>query len=229
MDKSDNKDLLPEYLSVRNPFFDQMAQKLIHMNKPIDVNILRQMTFFQHQIAHFNQLHHLWSAYLRAGIGSLKDDNDNSEEQQQQDVAKQIDRRYWCEEVKSLIEEQLNLTEEERHCACQDLVYKRLHEYLEKIRLYEYQINQTKEDLPYWTSTIEEGIQTFVQHYGINPLQIKYKHQIAVLTCEYEDQILQRQYQQQNPTAYQVSFQFIYRFSVFPLFISQETNRSRFL
>lgn len=208
MNKSDESDLMPAYLSARNSFFEQMIQKLIPTSSPMDVNDLRQMAFFQHQIAHFTELHHLWSTYLRAGIGSLKDDNDTSKEE---DVSKQIDQRYWCSEVNSLVEGNLNLTQEQRHRACQDLVYHHLDEYSEKIRLYEYQFHQTQENFPYWTSTIDENIQTFVQQYGIKPLQIKYKHQIAVLTCEYEDHILQRRYQQHNPTAYQVSFVLIYR------------------
>jgi hypothetical protein len=208
VDTSDEGDLMPAYLSASNSFFEQMIQKLIFTNSPVDVNDLRQMAFFQHQIAHFTQLHHLWSTYLRAGIGSLKEDNDISEEEE--DVSKQVDRRYWCEEVTSLVEGNLNLTQEQRHRACQDLVYHYLDEYSEKTRLYQYQFHQAKEDLSYWTSAMEEKIQTFVQQYGIKPLQIKYKHQIAVLTCEYEDHILQRRYQQHNSTVYQVSFVLIY-------------------
>jgi hypothetical protein len=200
---------MPAYLAERNSFFEQMIQKLSYGNSSMDVNDLRQMAFFQHQIGHFTQLHHLWSTYLRAGIGSLKEDNDTSDEEK--DVSKQIDRRYWCEEVTSLVEGNLNLTQEQRHRACQDLVYHYLDEYSEKTRFYEYQFHQAKEDLSYWTSAMEEKIQTLVQQYGIKPLQIKHQHQLAVLTCEYEDHILQRRYQQHNSTAYQVSFVLIYR------------------
>jgi len=201
---------MPGYLQARNQLFDRMIEKRIQSASPMDMDHLRQMAFFRHQIAHFNQLSQLWSAYLRAGIGSLKDDQD---EEQEQDVSKQIDRRYWSQEVKSIVEANsnwsptTNLTEEARHHTYQDLVYKHLNEYCEKIQLYEQQFNQKKEEnLLYWTSTIEEAIQTFVQQYGIHPLQMKYNHQIAILTYEYEDQILQRQYQQQNPTLNQVRF-----------------------
>ncbi len=178
---------------------------------------LRQMAFFIHQIAHFNKLHDLWSTYLRAGIGSLKDDKEEEEEEQQQqqhDVSKQIDRRYWSNDVKSIIQEKLdlyplNITEEDKHIACQDIVYQHLHEYRKKIQLYEHQLNEKKKDFNHWTFTIEKAIQTFVQQYGIIPLQMKSNNKIVILTCEYEDQILERQYQQQKPTVYQVDFKMV--------------------
>lgn len=201
---TDAIDLMPAYLSGKNRFFDHMIQRFIGTSNQMDVDDLRQMAFFQHQIVHFNELHHLWSVYLRAGIGSLKENEQTDEEHK--DVSKQIDRRYWCQEVKSFVGEQFNLTQEEKDRVCQDIVYRRLQEYSEKKQLYEQQFNRMKQDLSYWTFTIEEGIQTFVQQYGMNSLRIQYKHQIAVLTCEYEDQILQRRYeQQQNPTTHQVS------------------------
>ena len=196
---------MPGYLLARNQLFDRMIEKIIPRTSPADMDDLRQMAFFRHQMAHFHQLSRLWSAYLRAGIGSLKEDDDQHEEHEQ-DVSKQIDRRYWSQEVKSIVDPNSNLTEEDRTSACQDLVYKRLNEYRAKIQLYEQQFNEKKEDLLCWTSTIDEAIQTFVQQYGTDPLQMKYNHQLAILACDYEDQILQRQYQQQNPTSHHVRF-----------------------
>jgi len=197
---------MPAYLLSRNKLFDSMIQKVIDITSPMDIDDLRQMAFFKHQIANFNQLHNLWSAYLRAGIGLL---NEEQEQEQEQDLSKQIDRRYWSTDVKSIIDAKpnlypLNITIEDKHIACQNIVYQHLHEYHDKIELYEQQFNHKKVYLTHWSSTIEEAIQTFVHQYGIAPLQMKYNNKIAILTYEYKDQLFERQYQQQQPTDYQV-------------------------
>ena len=100
----------------------------------------------------------------------------------------------------------------------------------EKIKLYECLFNDKKVDLIHWSSKIEEAIQTFVYQYGIAPFQMKYDHKTVILTYEYEDQILERQYQQQQPTDYQVKFLFVLiKLFFFISILFLETTSSRFI
>ena len=201
MNDTSDKDRMPNYLLPDNKEFDRMIQEVIDPASTVDRNDLRQMTFFMHRITGFNILHNLWSAYLRAGIGSLKDEEEEDEEMEE-DVSMHVDRRFWCNVVKAAM--RLKKTEKDEQVACEKVVYQRLDEYCERIKYYEKQFDDKKYHLVHWTLTIEETIQTFIHQYGIKPLRLKCNFKIAMLTHEYDDQILERQYQQQNPTDYQV-------------------------
>ena len=179
---------MPEYLLSKNQLFDRMIEHTIDIPSLIDMDDLREIAFYLHQMLHFTKLHDLWSTYLRAGIGLLKEEHD---------VSQQIDRRYWSQDVQILFQQTKSDV---------DLVYQQLHDYDQKIKMYELLYNEKKHTVEHWSTTIQQAIQTFVHQHGIRPVELQCNYKMAILGYEYEDHLLQCQYeQQQQPTDYQVS------------------------
>jgi hypothetical protein len=98
----------------------------------------------------------------------------------------------------------MEMNEEDQHHAYEELVHCRLQEMNEKIEQYQIQLDEMKSGLIGFTSTMEEVIDTYIQQYGIKPLQMKRDHKIALLEYDYDAEILQRKYLQENPNEYQV-------------------------
>jgi hypothetical protein len=65
-------------------------------------------------------------------------------------------------------------------------------------------MKQQQQHLIPWTIILEEAIQTFIDQYGLAPLRMKCESRIAILMYQYDDEIFQRQYEQRQPTDYQV-------------------------
>jgi hypothetical protein len=55
---------------------------------------------------------------------------------------------------------------------------------------------------------MEDMIRKYVQQYGIQPLKLQRDHKIALLKHDYDAEIIERKFLQENPNEYQVN-QFI--------------------
>jgi hypothetical protein len=193
------KDVIPDYLLSTNKIFDPMIHKIVDMVSVTDMEDIRQMAFFMHQISHSNILYDLWSTYLRSGKGLLKE-----HETEEQDEFTHVDQRYWPKHVKSIVESQ-KINEKDEHIACEHVVNQYISKYHEKMLQYEKQLNDKKQYLlHYWTIELEKTIEKFIQQYGTASVRIECEFQQAILMHEYEDEIIQRKSIQHPSTEYQV-------------------------
>jgi hypothetical protein len=203
-----NPDKMPEYLMAKNKLFDRMIRKVIDIACSIDIEDVRQIAFCIHHLNSFNQLYDLWSIYLQAGKGTLRDE--------EEEVSEMINthRRYWPKRVKLLSLEEnsplsSDMTEEQKQLKYELVVYRRLRHYREKIQYYQQLINEKKRHLIGFTQKIEENIELFVQQYAIVYLQMKCNFAIVMLNHDYDDHLLRYEYQQEKPTDYQVCWTII--------------------
>jgi hypothetical protein len=217
MDDTKDKDDIPDYLLSKNKLFDQMIYKII--NNSIDIEDIRQMAFFMYQISYSKILHDLWSTYLCSGTGQLKY-NDIIIVVEGKEIY--VDRQYWPHHVKSLRELEKkeasaislsNMIKENEQIACENLAHKYLKKYHDNIESYQKQFNDKKQYLSHvWTTTsLEKSIQLFIEQHDIASFRMKCETRQGALIYQYEDEIIQRKFQQYQPTNYQVKIVFFKR------------------
>ncbi|CAF1392968.1 unnamed protein product [Adineta steineri] len=211
-------DSIYDYLLTNNKLFDQMIQKIDINISAYDIDHLRQIAFFSHKINHLNLLHNVWSAYLQYGTGQINDHDYDHDVQEIESIVVDVDRRYWPQEVISEMLTKENITAEQ-------LVQQHLHDYENSINDYEIKMNNIKSHLNCWSLEMEQAIQTFVCQYSTTSLQMKYDAKIFLLKFQYKDEILQRKYQQLQPTDYQKQI----AKQLYDLEINLETAKSRLI
>ncbi|CAF1543899.1 unnamed protein product [Adineta ricciae] len=176
---------------------------ILNAASSISANDLQIIAVLMHHIAALRMQKHITHLYLRAGIGKLSDPNSDLLE---------IDRRVWRTQVKSVmlakraqskITTAMEITEDSEQLDYENLVNERLQEITHKFQLYNKYLNDKKNQLIGYTSTVEEAIVRHVQNYGIIPLQMKSDLKIALLKHDYNAIILQRKYEQGKPNEYQ--------------------------
>ena len=67
------KDAMPDYLLTKKTLFDRMMEKNMDRAGSMEMDDMRQIAYFVHYIAFYDQLCRLWSTYLQAGRGELKE------------------------------------------------------------------------------------------------------------------------------------------------------------
>ncbi|CAF1408279.1 unnamed protein product [Adineta steineri] len=198
------QDQIPAYLLTTNKSFDHMIQKVMNTASSIDMNDLRQLALLIHHIAALNIQKQVTIVYLRSGTGKLRESEPSLTE---------VDRRVWPMQVKSAIAEKrkqgkivttVQISTEDEHRDHENLVYERLQQINKTIEQYQRQFNEKKSQLIGLTTTIEEAIVKYVQHYGVIPLQMKRDMKIALLEYDYDAEILERKYLEEKPNDYQI-------------------------
>jgi len=99
----------------------------------------------------------------------------------------------------------MDIDPEDDHLRYVDLVHQRLQEINDKIEQYQKEFNEKKSHLIGFTATMEESIRNYVQQYGIKPLQLKRDLKIALLKHDYDAEIIERKFLEEQPNAYQVN------------------------
>ncbi|CAF4160822.1 unnamed protein product, partial [Adineta steineri] len=203
-EEEEEQDQIPAYLLTTNKSFDHMIQKVMNTASSIDMNDLRQLALLIHHIAALNIQKQVTIVYLRSGIGKLRESEPSLTE---------VDRRVWPMQVTSALAEKrkqgkiattVQISTEDEHRDHENLVNERLQQINERIEQYQRQFNEKKNQLIGLTSTIEEAIVKYVQHYGVIPLQMKRDMKIALLEYDYDAEILERKYLEEKPNDYQI-------------------------
>ncbi|CAF4608751.1 unnamed protein product, partial [Rotaria sp. Silwood2] len=210
IDNNDTKqDQIPTYLLMNNKSFVHMAQNTIKTIHSISTNDIQQLAVSIHHIAAFHIQKQITEIYLKSVTGTLQESENDLIE---------VDRRVWPMQVKSFLLTHRKLTmtpspivttimethTEDEQLICEQILHQRLQDMNQNIEHYQRQLNEKKNSLIGFTSTMEESIQTYVQEYGVKPLEMKRDLKIAIVTYNYESQILERKYLQETPNQYQI-------------------------
>ena len=156
------------------------------------------------------------TVYLQSGTGTLREIEPEIIE---------TDRRVWPLQVKSemlkqqipaitttttptgstLMETEYVSTDAERdHLDYENFLQKHLQQLTDKIEYYQEKFTEKKNELLGFTSTMEVLIRNYVYEHGIKPLQMKRDLKITLLKYDYDAELLERKYLQENPNQYQV-------------------------
>ncbi|CAF4567457.1 unnamed protein product [Rotaria sp. Silwood2] len=208
-DNDPKQDQIPIYLLMNNKLFVHMAQNTIRSVQSISMNDVQQLALSMHHIAAFHIQKQITEIYLKSVTGTLQESENDLIE---------VDRRVWPMQVKSFLLTRGKLTmtpspivtttmethTEDEQLICKQILQQRLQDMNQKIEHYQHQLNEKKNSLIEFTSTMEEAIQIYVQEYGVRPLEMKRDLKIAIVTYNYESEILERKYSQDAPNQYQI-------------------------
>jgi hypothetical protein len=162
---------------------------------------LRQLAILKHKIADINFQKQLWEIYLKSGTGQWET---------QESSQTSVDRRLWPMHVKKLVPSRINVIDRnqanDEQKICETIVNEQLEAFNKAIEQYQNEFDRKKNSFMYSIihAQIVETIETFVQQHGIRPLQMKFNHTVTLLECNYDAEILEREFLRLQPTEYQV-------------------------
>ncbi|CAF5122753.1 unnamed protein product, partial [Rotaria magnacalcarata] len=203
---------IPTYLLIQNKLFVHMARTIIKTVRYITMNDIQQMTLLMHQITTVQIDREIMKAYLHSVKGTLREAECHFIE---------VGRRFWPMQVQSLMLTQHKLTmndtdttsktttpmeidTEDQQIACENLLNEYLQKMKRQIEYYEKELDEKQSTFIRFTSTIQETIEIHVQTYGIKALEMKRDLKLALINYDYDSEMLQREYFQEQPNNYQV-------------------------
>ncbi|CAF3908765.1 unnamed protein product, partial [Adineta steineri] len=187
-------------------------QKFERMLRPIvdkvahvfNMKHLYQLVILQHQLTFIQLNIKLWTTYLYSGTGRLL----NQEEQAT--VMIHTMPNIWPEDVKiMMIEKRVTTatnTNEISDNYCLNYVQQTLREFQEQITRYQNELDmkQTDVDMTYWTPTIKQAMENFVEHQGIKAHRLRIEGKLLLIKYDYRDRCLELAVQNENPNEYQM-------------------------
>ncbi len=193
-DQNQQKNDLPHYLQSTNDFSKKLS--IHHLTNPSwttnTVEDLRQLAILQHKMADIYFQKELYEIYLKAGKGQWE-----TEESGQT----MVDRCMWPVHINKMIHHR---TEDEQK-RCEILVHEYLAKFNQTIEQYQNEFDQKKNSLKDLTDdNLITTIQTLVQQYSIRPLQMMFNYKKTILECNYDSEILEREFLRLKPNEYQV-------------------------
>lgn len=214
-DNDTEQDQIPNYLSLNNQSFIHMTQTILKTVNSINMNDIQQIALIMHHKAAVHYRRELTKVYLLSVLGTLKEPECD---------LKEIDRRVWPIQVKSLMLTHCQSTtstdisttamttttntemlSQEEHLSCENLLRQQLQEMKQQIIQYEQELDEKKNSLTEYTPDMENIIQIYAEHNGIQSLRLIYDFKVAMIKYNYESEILGRKYFHEKPNDYQVN------------------------
>jgi hypothetical protein len=193
-------DETPEYLRISNKSFDHaMAHHVMNSAGTFTVLDLRSLAILKHKIATARIELELWTFYLKLGTGQWKT---------QTSAQATVDRRFWTLPVKSSVPSTTVVDEINAQKTYEDVVRHHLADLDQSVQRYQGELTSETTYLLGETSDIEMEIEAFVQCHGAQPARLKIDHTIAVLECDYDVHLIEREYQRLQPNDDQVGYSF---------------------
>lgn len=182
---------VPHYLSEKNSQLKNWMEKQICF-KDTHIEDIRSMAIVMHKLAVIKLQGQLWLSYIPA-----------------QDVC------IWPVKVKSFILSKQRITTElsciDEDRFCRDISYKFIQELNQQEQQYQEEISSKKSSMVY-TDSMEECLNSFIEQHGIRLLRLKCQLKRQLIKFDYQEQLFQLNYRQQQPTHEQVSFSFDFFF-----------------
>ncbi|CAF3934742.1 unnamed protein product [Rotaria sordida] len=205
-DNSTKQNEIPNYLSLDNKTFVRKIKNILKNVQSISINDIQKLALLMHQIADLRFEKEMTTIYLQSVTGTLMEpENDLIE----------VDRRVWPMQVQSLMLTKkkaesaaattttTEINPDKQQADCEKLIRERLEEFNLKIDLAEQELIQKKNFLLEYTYEMDASLEIYVQEYGIKPLEMKHKLKKATTMYNYENEIIERKYLQENPNQYQ--------------------------
>ena len=123
-----------------------------------------------------------------------------------------INRYVWPMEIKSILIEKLRHQQQHQQqkttitmMTGEELIYERLQYLNGQTEQFQQELNNRKKQLIGFTSKIEEMIEKFIYQTAIQPLRLQCDLKIVLIKLDYDDEMIERKFYQENPNEYQVS------------------------
>ncbi|CAF3430834.1 unnamed protein product [Rotaria socialis] len=211
-DQEDNEkpmeeiELIPKYLTKNYKAFDEMISSLIRKSSTlINIESLRDIAFLIHQIESVKLDRLLWTIYLQSGTGELK------LKRTMRTGNSNLKKIFFCpEEVKqkmfthghtSATDPNGNLD----HDPCIVFVNRILENFQNQLLDYQSKLEQMKQEKFKYilTNEIEQGIEKFIQQYGMSIYKIPIESLISIVEYDYKDRLIEFEFENENPNEFQ--------------------------
>lgn len=192
--KEDIDDPVPDYLSQCTKSFVRMIHQAFSTTaavEAIDFEELRQAAIWMDRIQRMSIQASLWHVYLQSGTGQLSNVDSSSIAQVQ----------LWPSDVK--IGVPTGIEHGSDHDACLDFVHARLRQWEEKGHECRERLDEIKQNMPSYTLLIDQAMQTFVQR-NLQSFRTECERKKTMAECDYQEKLLECQFNQWNPTERQV-------------------------
>ncbi|CAF4818731.1 unnamed protein product [Rotaria sp. Silwood1] len=178
------------YFNRLNDIFEKMmTHQMLQNQTHLSINDLHELAILQHRIAMIEIDKKLWTFYLKLGTGQCDILENNITE---------VDPCIWPTAVRKMRTNPPNTTNSNgqiiKEKSYEAIVYDHLENLNEKIEFYSAEYYEKSLVLIHFKDAIEKGIQTFVQTYSIVPFEMKFNYKVKILTYNYTDQLLERDY-----------------------------------
>ena len=204
IDLEKEKDPVPFYLSLTNEPFNCLVRNLLGTVNSISIQDLQCIALCIYRLGALHVQKQVTNTYLKSGTGTLRDSEPEI-------IA--VDRRVWPAQVKAEMTARRptnttvrNMNIEDQHRAYEHLVQERFQEITQQMDQYQQQLTEKKNQLVDFTLTMENMIRNYVHQYGIYPLKLQRDLKITLLKYDYDAEIMERQFLQEKPTEYHVTF-----------------------
>ena len=198
------KDPIPFYLSLTNEAFNHLVRNLLGTVNSISIQDLQCIALCIYRLGALHVQKQVTNTYLKSGTGTLRD---------AEPELIVVDRRVWPAQVKAEMTARhptnttvRDMNVEDQHRAYEHLVQERFQEITRQMDQYQQQLTEKKNQLVDFTLTMENMIRSYVHQYGIYPLKLQRDLKITLLKYDYDAEIMERQFLQEKPTAYHVTF-----------------------
>lgn len=186
-------DFIPDYLCNTNPSFENKIKCILPST--IKLEELRDIAILMHKIMSIGIVQSLWIVYRKSGLGNLPSALQIN----------QLDRKVWPIKVQSLLQQsQMRYMDEDE--ACLIFVNHHLQQMNSQSDHYRHEFNVKTCNLRGgYSPSLEHILEKFIQQ-GLQYLRMDIEQQIAMVSFDYMDRILERAYSIEEPDHNQVSF-----------------------
>lgn len=200
-DENKQQEDISDYCERLNKLFDQIMMKhVIPVLTTMSLEDLRDLAILKHKIQAVHLRQQLWNTYLKAGQGQYETPTTKTTT---------VNRCVWSRSIRNNLStksNKSNLNEvKDDTILCHQMALEKLQDLYEMFQKYQCEYQTKKTGFIEYTEEIEAIINAFIGEYSLVPSQMKLDYKLTLFEYEYEDQILVREYFQQQPTKEQVS------------------------
>ena len=209
----DGTEKLPDYLTKRNPSFQQMLHQAlstitttstVNNNNSTHLESLRQIAIFIYKMMVIQVHHALWTIYFKSGTGQLITTSQMNSPFYSTAVS------IWPKQVKILSPSTNGKTINDEHEFYLKLVQNHLYELEQRLQQVQTEQNSKTRNLPNYTLTVQTIIGTYIER-NLQPFRREMANQIDLVHYDYHIRSLKLEYLRHKPNAYQVCVLFCIR------------------
>jgi hypothetical protein len=206
-------DRMPTYLASTNPTFEQKMNSFIQKSlSSINLEQLRHIAFIVYKLTEIELNLLLWSTYLRSGTGQINGNESHATATPMTTtttaLASHRNVHLWPDEVKTTMITNKHTTRTMNdidHDSCLAYVHEILRQLREKSLHHQSQLQETKQALKHcFTLEMEDAVKQYVEHYCMILGRAHVNSKIAIVTYDYQDRLLELEFQEQTPYEYQL-------------------------
>ena len=194
-------DKIPHYLTKRNKSFQQIMNQILVTMKINDKNKmkdLRKIAILIYKIRFIQLYQHLWTYYLKAGVGQL------NIQRSKPTFTYQTNIPIWPKEIKTMIQAIMKINQENEYESCFYFVQYYLQIFEDQLNRYQIDLKINMNQFGDYSSRIQQQhIETYIEQ-NFHDFRKEIEHKIELIHYDYHIRVLKLEYLRHQPNESQV-------------------------